>query len=125
MDKLKWSLGFSQGVAVDCEGQSGGMALWWRDHVSVSVRPWCQYYIDAKITANSVSYRFTGIYGEPIVAERMKTWDAIRYLARQDNLPWLCAGDFNEVLFQTEQQGGNPHSFRQMEASGTAWLTAA
>lgn len=45
----------------------------------------------------------------------MKTWDALRYLKRQDNLPWLCAGDFNEILFQTEQRGGNPRSFNQME----------
>jgi hypothetical protein len=42
MDKLKWSLGFRNGVFVDCIGRIGGMALWWRDEVEVSVRPWCQ-----------------------------------------------------------------------------------
>lgn len=47
MDKVKWSLGFRQGVVVDCSGRSRGLALWWRDSVQVLVRPWCQYYIDA------------------------------------------------------------------------------
>jgi hypothetical protein len=74
MERLKWSLGFRQGVSVDCDGKSGGLALWWRDYVNVTVRPWCQYYIDAEVEADGVSYRFTGIYGEPCVEKRKKTW---------------------------------------------------
>jgi hypothetical protein len=49
MTKLRWSLGYAHGVAVDCRGKSGGLALWWRDGVEVYVRPWCQYFIDAQI----------------------------------------------------------------------------
>jgi hypothetical protein len=41
MYRLKWSMGFKHGVAVDYDGRSGGLALWWRDGVEVSVRPWC------------------------------------------------------------------------------------
>jgi hypothetical protein len=52
MDILKWSLGFPNGVVVDCSGKSGGLALWWKEGVEVSVRPWCQYYIDAEIVLN-------------------------------------------------------------------------
>ena len=98
MEKLKWSLGFQNGVAVDCRGKSGGLALWWRDGVDVSVRPWCQYYLDAKIKQGDSEWRFTGIYGEPRTERRHKTWEALRYLRAQDNLPWLCAGDFNEKI---------------------------
>ena len=39
MERLKWSLGFRRGVAVNCAGKSGGLALWWRDHVNATVRP--------------------------------------------------------------------------------------
>ena len=45
-----------------------------------------------------------------------KSWDAIRYLSAQDNLPWICVGDYNEALFQSDQLGGNPRPFAQMEA---------
>lgn len=115
MEKVKWSLGFRHAVAVDCEGRSGGLALLWRDHISVTLRPWCQYYIDAEIMSEGRTVRFTGVYGEPRMEHRRKTWDALHYLRRQDNLPWLCAGGFNEILFQTEQKGGNLRNFYQME----------
>jgi hypothetical protein len=116
MDKLKWSFGFTNGVSVDCVGRSGGLALWWRNGIEVSVRPWCQYYIDAKVTVDNKIWRFSGIYGEPRTDWRNRTWDAIRYLRSQDDLPWLCAGDFNEILKADEQKGGNPRSETQMEA---------
>ncbi|KAM0913489.1 hypothetical protein ACQ4PT_012126 [Festuca glaucescens] len=114
MDKLKWSLGFANGVAVDCNGRSGGLALWWREGIDVSVRPWCQYYIDTKITFNDKTWRLSGIYGEPRTELRKRTWDVLQYLKSQDDLPWLCMGDFNEVVSQLEQLGGNPRSQANM-----------
>jgi hypothetical protein len=118
MDRIKWSLGFSNGVTVDCQGKSGGMVLWWKNGVNVSVRPWSQYYIDAAINFNGQTWRFNGIYGEPRSDLRNKTWEVLRYLRSQDDLPWLCAGDFNEALFQHEQIGGNPRNQAQMTAFG-------
>jgi hypothetical protein len=67
MERLKWSLGFRHGVTVDCKGKSGGLALLWRDGVAVSVRPWCQYYVDTMINQGDTEWRFTGIYGEPLL----------------------------------------------------------
>jgi hypothetical protein len=99
---------------VEGKGKGGGLALWWRDGVEVSVRPWFQYYIDAKIVTEAGSWRFTGIYGEPKTELREKTWEVLRYLKRQDNLPWICAGDFNEILQQEEQLGINPRNETQM-----------
>ncbi|KAM0917175.1 hypothetical protein ACQ4PT_009616 [Festuca glaucescens] len=60
-------------------------------------------------------FRFTGIYGEPRTELRQKMWDVLHYLHRQDNLSWLCAGDFNEIVRQDEQLGGNVRSASQME----------
>jgi exonuclease III len=114
MEKIQWSLGFRHGVCVEGNGKGGGLALWWRDGIDVSVRPWCQYYIDAKITTDEGMWRFTGIYGEPRTELRDKTWEVLRYLKAQDNIPWLCAGDFNEVLHQEEQMGINQRSEAQM-----------
>ena len=115
MEKIKWSLGFKCGVAVDSEGLIGGLALWWRDYVDVTVRPWSQYFIDAEVKFEGKSFRFTGIYGEPWTYLRKKTWDALAYLRRQNNLPWLCAGNFNVALTQAEQLGGSPRNLKQME----------
>jgi hypothetical protein len=115
MERLQWSLGFRHGICVDGRGKGGGLALWWRDGIDVSVRPWSQYFIDAKITANHGAWRFTGIYGEPRTDLRFKTWEALRYLYAQDDLPWICAGDFNEITVQQEQLGHNERSDGQMQ----------
>jgi hypothetical protein len=115
MEWLQWSLGFWHGVCVEAKGKGGGLALWWRDGIDVSVHSWCQYFIDAKITSEAGSWRFTGIYGEPRTELTEKTWEAIRYLYAQDDLPWLCCGDFNEILQQTEQMEQNQRSENQME----------
>jgi exonuclease III len=98
MDRLRWSMGFRNGITVEGKGKGGGLALWWRDGVDVLVKSWCQYYIDAMINMGEMSWRFTGIYGEPRIEHRQKTWEALHYLRAQDNRPWICAGDFNEVL---------------------------
>jgi hypothetical protein len=116
MERIRWSLGFSNGVAVDCIGRSGGLGLWWRDGVDVTVRPWSQNYIDVVIKFEGKEWRFTGVYGEPKTELRARTWEALRYLRAQDDRPWLCAGDFNEILRAEEQLGGNPRSERQMTA---------
>jgi hypothetical protein len=55
LDKIKWSMGFSNGATVDCRGRSGGLALLWCDGIDFSIRPWSQYYIDTKITVEGFS----------------------------------------------------------------------
>jgi hypothetical protein len=46
---------------------------------------------------------------------RFKTWEALRYLQAQDDLLWICAGDFNEITVQEEQVGQNERSDGQMQ----------
>ena len=33
----------------------------------------------------------------------------------QEKLPWVCIGDFNEILYRFEKQGGHPKPQVQME----------
>jgi hypothetical protein len=80
MEKIQWSMGFSHGICVDSKGKSGGLALCWKDGIEVKVRPWCQFFIDAKIVSDNVAWRFTGSYGEPRTERRGKTWDILRFL---------------------------------------------
>lgn len=65
-------------------------------------------------------WRFTGIYGEPARDKKWKTWRLLRILNQQLDLPWLCAGDFNKILYSHEKIGGPARAQNQMESFGLA-----
>ena len=76
-----------------------------------------RYYIDVVITElGAEPWRLSCIYGEAQVAERHKTWGALRSLALQSSLPWVVAGDFNEVLFHSEYEGVGQRSQAQLDS---------
>jgi hypothetical protein len=104
-------------VAVDCKGRSGGLALFWRRGVEVSLWWKGRYHIDVDVVEkNGSKWRFNGIYGESKSGEKEKTWKLLRTLEGQSKLPWLCMGDFNEILFDHEKEGGLARSPACMEA---------
>lgn len=67
-------------------------------------------HIDVEVCINDKSrWRFTGLYGEPDRQLRRNTWDLLRTLARDSNLPWCVMGDMNNVLSQQDKVGGAPY----------------
>lgn len=66
--------------------------------------------------AGDESYRrVTFFYGYPHVSDRAKSWQLLDHLHDNSDGPWVCIGDFNEILKADEQEGGNLHRDRQME----------
>ena len=107
MDWFRWKLGMPHMTVVDSKGRSGGLALFWRKGVDVQLRRKGRYHIDVDVVEDNGSrWRFTGIYGESKSGEKENTWRLLRTLQAQSNLPWLCMGDFNEILFLHEKEGG-------------------
>jgi exonuclease III len=107
LEWLRWKLGLTNMVAKDCEGQSGGLALFWRSSVNLKAGLKSRYHIDAEITeADGFKWRFTGIYGEPKSDAKEATWKLLRTIKHHYDLPWLCVGDFNEILYGWEKVGG-------------------
>ena len=103
-------------VAKSSTCTSGGLALFWRNGVDVNVKSMSKYHIDAIIKeVDGGSWRFTGIYGESKTEEKENTWALLRLLKAKSNLPWLCSGDFNEILFNCEKEGGVPRAEACME----------
>lgn len=46
------------------------------------------------------------MYGHPELNQKMFTWELLRRLVALYSLPWLCFGDFHEVLNLNEKLGG-------------------
>ncbi|XP_042944657.1 uncharacterized protein LOC122278542 [Carya illinoinensis] len=109
MDRCKRSLGFENCLAVSCEGRRGGLALFWKLEVDLTILQYSKNHIHAIIAEEEQESRrwfLTGIYGFPKVASRHLTWTLMRSLKNVDNLGWLLIGDFNEIIHQAEKWGG-------------------
>jgi hypothetical protein len=105
---LMKALGYPNGEVVAATGLSGGLALFWRMNVMVALQSKSRSHIDVVLSCDNFygrQLRFTGFYGEPRREMRTNSWYLMRFLRAQLGLPWLCAGDFNEVLNPSEHFG--------------------
>jgi hypothetical protein len=93
----------------------GGVMLLWKKEVMIQQLFSAPNYIDVKVTeGGGREWRLTGMYGEPRWQDKYKTWDKLRELKGQHNLPWVVIGDLNEIMYSHEKDGGNPRPERFM-----------
>ena len=117
MTKVKEMIGFPNGLVVPSEGKSGGIALLWIREVEVEIKSFSRFHIDAFVTDHSLdlSWRLTGFYRNPNINLRRESWNLLTMLNSQYQMPWVCTGDYNEILSATEKCGGPERSQNQME----------
>ncbi|XP_023898513.1 uncharacterized protein LOC112010404 [Quercus suber] len=115
--KLCDELNFEEKWVVERVTRAGGLALLWKNSISIKVVDSSPNFIDAIVNAGQAdSWRFTGIYGFPDSRRKVETWSLLRNLNSKYNIPWVCAGDFNEILRGHEKLGGLPRGEAEMEA---------
>ncbi|KAH7855899.1 hypothetical protein Vadar_030351 [Vaccinium darrowii] len=87
----------------------GVLALWWNNDVDLDVEMVCKNFMHTIVTgkSNRNIWATTFIYGCPGRAGRELVWEKIRRFARSESLPWLCMGDFNQVLSGSDKVGGH------------------
>jgi len=104
---IRDSLQFGHYFGVSRITCGGGLAIFWKLGFKLEVESSSQNHIDVVINkGNDNAWCFTRIYGAPEIHLRFETWELIRGLHRQCPLPWLCRGDFNEILKSHEKSGG-------------------
>ncbi|XP_048498232.1 uncharacterized protein LOC125496733 [Beta vulgaris subsp. vulgaris] len=118
LERVKMKLKYSGLLVVGCEGQGrkhrGGLALVWKREVQVSVTSYLQNHIDVMMTyKGQPPWRYTGIYGHPEESKKGQTGELLRTLFDDENVPWLCGGDLNLMLWSTEKQGGGAFNFEE------------
>ncbi|KAL0409763.1 UNVERIFIED_CONTAM: putative mitochondrial protein [Sesamum radiatum] len=107
-ESVKQQLGLF-GVCVPAIGRSGGLALLWQQEVNIQLRLFSRFHIDVEVLSydNIAGWRCTGFYGAAEASHRKVGWDILKRLSRQSDAPWMCIGDFNEILFQYEKTGAS------------------
>ena len=51
----------------------------------------------------------TGFYSFPESSCRCESWNILRILFTVSSLPWVCIGDFNDLLATHEKRGKHEH----------------
>jgi len=94
-------------VVKNCEGQSGGLAIFWKKEINFHLRVVSRLYLDGDVVEpDGFVWRFTGFYGESKTDRKELSWRALRALNAARRHQWLCMGDFNEILAGCENEGG-------------------
>jgi hypothetical protein len=99
------------------DGRSGGLILFWKRIVTLTVRDRTENFIDVIIgSGQENAWRFTWMYGEPRWENKHLTWQRLRKLNQFGDSPWLVMGDLNDILYPFEKEGGKPRPNRCMKA---------
>ncbi|KAL4606913.1 hypothetical protein ACB092_09G138000 [Castanea dentata] len=89
MERIKNRIGLDNGLIVPSVGRSGGIALLWKREISLEVKSYTRYHIDAVISEADSGYRWrlTGFYGHPETHKRYESWHLLAFLSNQFQLP--------------------------------------
>ena len=106
MTVVRSRLGFHNALIVPSMGRSGGLAMLWKDDVDLVIQSYSHHHIDSFIkSTDNFQRRFTGFYGFSESHRKHESWRLLEHLGSMSRLPWLCVGDFNEILEQLEKRG--------------------
>ena len=89
----------------------------WKKEFNLDIMGYAGNYIDAIVMESilGLKWRITGFYKHPETHKRKESWDQLRALNKKFHLPWMCFGDFNEVLSMIEKMGGMQRPQRHID----------
>ncbi|KAF8380030.1 hypothetical protein HHK36_027500 [Tetracentron sinense] len=110
LKNLKSRLGYANALLMDSNGLSGGLALFWNDQVNLTVTESTSNKIETEIVHPETAkiWDATFVYGPTNEFQRRDLWDNIKFSAGKRNRPWMCCGDFNDIVSVREKEGGVP-----------------
>lgn len=116
LELIQRNIDFEHRWVVPKEVRGGGLVMFWKVLINLIVEDSCKYFIDAFIDKNiENAWRLTGFYRESETARRSEAWNKLRTLNTHPDIPWLCVGDFNEIIRQDEKVCGAIWPYNQMQ----------
>ncbi|KAG7543566.1 Endonuclease/exonuclease/phosphatase [Arabidopsis thaliana x Arabidopsis arenosa] len=100
-------LNFAHSWLVSPQGHGGGgLALLWKQELELEVLKSCPNFLDTKITTKGQSFFSSFVYGDPEQSKRRQVWMELTEAALLREAPWFLTGDFNEIVDNSEKEGG-------------------
>ncbi|CAL9224796.1 unnamed protein product [Arabidopsis halleri] len=106
LKSLSWMNFSSHFLVTPHSPGGGGLALFWKQDVDVTILATCNNYIDTRIKAAGKHFFATFVYGEPERSKRRAIWDQLTSQGKNREEPWFLSGDFNDIIDASEKQGG-------------------
>ena len=123
LEKVGRRIHFTNLFFVPCVDTGGGLALYWKSDFDVDVQSFSNRHIIAFINQGvDDAWRFTGFYRDLDTASRENSWSLLRDLSQRSSLPWICVGDFNEILFLRRNWDGWIDRSDKCRVSGMLWI---
>jgi exonuclease III len=113
------ALGFDRVVCSDTVGYSGGIWLLWDSaQVQLDVLSMNPQVIHASVQVSSSKafWLFSAVYASPSFDSWLELWDHLAAFADTHSLPWVVAGDFNEILSNHEKFSATPANQKRIQA---------
>lgn len=109
LSEIKKFCKMPHGESVKPVRTGGGLALWWDNSVKVQVLFKSKNLFDTIVGLPDGSHiRISWFYGPPKNQQKASFWNPLNSFSGSIDLPWLCAGDFNEFIWPHEKEGGKP-----------------
>ncbi|KAL8464284.1 hypothetical protein ACS0TY_033980 [Phlomoides rotata] len=105
INDLRFVLGYRCCFSVSCVGRSGGLCVFWKDEDLCSLISYSNNHIDLLVNRSLGKWHLTGFYGFPERCRRKHSWDLLCHLSRSSQFPWLCVGDYNNLLTVADKRG--------------------
>ena len=96
-------------IHTDTIGYSGGLWLLWNSdivEVELLAKTKQEIHAEVKVRTSRLTWLFSAIYASPRSEERCILWENLTKVAELRNLPWIMAGDFNELLIDKDKFEG-------------------
>jgi hypothetical protein len=89
--RFEKKLGFPNAFGLNPDVLSGGLIMMWKSEVFLDM--WVTEFNDDKRT-----WRFTSFCRDPKGSQCKESWCMLHFLWNESDIPWLCAGEFNEIF---------------------------
>ncbi|KAK2637748.1 hypothetical protein Ddye_025543 [Dipteronia dyeriana] len=99
-------LGFSNSFVMDAEGFSRGIWLLWNNSkIKLHVVAHSRHSIAALVKDHNTIWIITVVYANPCLTTRRHLWNYLDSITNCFDFPWMVAGDFNDITYNSEKRG--------------------
>ena len=108
-NRISGRINLDRAIFANSIGLSGGLWILW-DFDQVEILEVASIEQEIHVIVNSSSrppWLLSTIYASPGFAERWLLWENLESVASLYSMPWVIAGDFNEVLMGEDKFRGN------------------